>query len=93
MATFPDILPFQPIPIQLRIVKAPVKRPEFGLVPVVEQSGIYRVWVTSEGERCRLCPRHVCTLTPVVSMPGVSTCIQVVKGDISLAAAATLRLD
>lgn len=89
----PDVLPFQPTPIDARTAKRLVTRPELGPLPVVEATGLWRLWLTTEARYCTRCPRDACTLRPCPGMPTVSSCVQIVTGDVSAASAATLRID
>lgn len=88
----PATVPFEASPVQVRVVKRPVPDAEDGGTLTVQASGVFRVWVTAEAKRCRLCPQSLCTLRRVESLPHVSTCVQVFSGDVSADAAGSLRL-
>jgi len=80
----PAVLAFDPQPIHIRLVRCANEDDDY--------TGIYRLWETAVGARCRLCPRDQCNLLGVAGM-GLSTCIVVVQARAlpDLPAAVTLR--
>lgn len=69
------ILPYTPEPLEIRCIRRLEAPPGGGT------TGIYRIWDSAEGARCRLCPRDLCTLKTVDLRPDVATCFVLVQGD------------
>jgi hypothetical protein len=78
-----SILHFQPLPLQITLLREEA-------TPHGGSTGIYQVWRTVEGERCRRCSPGLCTLSPIPGLEAYATCSFVVAGQVSARLAATL---
>ena len=83
VVNFEPILRFEPLPLQITLL-----REEANLDG--GSTGVYQVWRTNEGERCRRCSLGLCTLNPIPGHEAYSTCSFVVAGHVSARLAATL---
>lgn len=81
----PNLLPFVPEPLQVRVVRY---EPEDAAV----LHGFYVTWRSGEGKYCRRCPLQLCTREEVPDSD-VSNCIRVTRGESSARLAAALGLE
>lgn len=80
---FEPILSFEPLPLQITLLKGETNSEE-------ASTGVYQVWRTIEGERCRRCSPGLCTLSRIPGLEAYATCAFVVAGHVSARLAATL---
>ena len=81
--SFEPILSFEPLPLQITLLKGEA-------IPDEATTGVYQVWRTVEGERCRRCSPGLCTLSRIPGLEAYATCAFVVAGHVSARLAATL---
>jgi len=83
VVSFEQILSFEPLPLQITLLKGEA-------IPDEATTGVYQVWRTVEGERCRRCSPELCTLNRIPGLEAYATCAFVVAGHVSARLAATL---
>ncbi len=81
--SFEAILSFEPLPLQITLLKGEA-------IPEGTSTGVYQVWRTAEGERCRRCSPGLCTLNRIPGLEAYATCAFVVAGHVSASLATTL---
>ncbi len=83
MVCFEPIVSFEPLPLQITLLKREA-------IPEGDSTGVFQVWRTVEGERCRRCSPGLCTLNRIPGLEAYATCTFMVAGHVSARLAATL---
>ena len=83
IVSFEPILSFEPLPLQITLLKGKANSEE-------GSTGVFQLWRTVEGERCRRCSPELCTLNRVPGLEAYATCAFVVTGHVSACLATKL---